>query len=335
MIRTRKLAARLAAGAGMLAIAAASMVTVHTPGAQAATLGRIISLASIPVNTTNWSAFAGFGSISPSWFKDSFGIVHLEGAATQERGTGRDPNLLGTLPAPARPARNVFVLVHTFAGTYADLEIAANGQITLIPPRLPAVTDFRFVSLEGITYRPSGAVQEIRLNGSNYSDKAGFGSTVPAWFKDGSGIVHLQGAVKQTNASGPDQNVIGAVPAAARPARDVFEIVHTFNGTYADLEVATSGEISLIDPFGFAAKDSAEVIAEAPSSGTSGAVLPLTNFGTVNFSGATVNGGQLCQSSPVEILMPSVSVSSISGCTNFSVSYTGGASGGWPPWPYL
>jgi hypothetical protein len=51
--------------------------------------------------------------------------------------------------------------------------------------------------------------------------------------------------------------------------------------------------------------------------------------------GATVNGGQLCQSSPVEILMPSVSVSSISGCTNFSVSYTGGASGGWPPWPYL
>lgn len=81
-----------------------------------------------------------------------------------------------------------------------------------------------------------------------------------------------------------------------------------------------------------AVRNSAEVIAEAPSSGISGGVLPLTNFGTVSFSGATVNGGPLCQSSPVEILMSSVSVSSISGCTNFSVRYTGG---GWPPWPYF
>jgi hypothetical protein len=82
---------------------------------------------------------------------------------------------------------------------------------------------------------------------------------------------------------------------------------------------------------GGAVRNSAEVIAEAPSS-TSG-VLPLTNFGTVSFSGATVNGGQLCKTSPVEILMSGVSVSSISGCTNFNVSYTGG--GGGPGWPYF
>jgi hypothetical protein len=80
-----------------------------------------------------------------------------------------------------------------------------------------------------------------------------------------------------------------------------------------------------------ALRSSAEVIAEAPSS--SGGVLPLTNFGTVSFSGATVNGGQLCKSTPVEILMSSVSVSSISGCTSFNVSYTGGGSR--PGWPYF
>ncbi|HLK77369.1 MAG TPA: hypothetical protein VKU77_27425 [Streptosporangiaceae bacterium] len=289
MIRIRKLAARLAAGAGVLAVATASMVSVHAQGAQAATLGRVISLASIPVNTPDWSAFAGFGSTSPSWFKDSFGIVHLEGAATQQHSTGRNPNLLGTLPRPARPARNVFVLVHTFAGTYADLEVAANGQITLIPPRRPAVTDFRFVSLEGITYRPSGTVHEIFVNRLNYSDKAHFGSTVPAWFKDGSGIVHLQGAVRQTHAVGADQNVIGNVPAAARPARDVFEIVHTFNGTYADLEVATSGEISLIDPFGFAAKDfsfvSLEDVSYSPGAIFNSMAPPFTGLNTANWSG--------------------------------------------------
>jgi Peptidase A4 family len=41
---------------------------------------------------------------------------------------------------------------------------------------------------------------------------------------------------------------------------------------------------------------SAEVIAEAPSS--SGGVLPLANFGTVNFSGASANGSLLTSSTP-------------------------------------
>jgi hypothetical protein len=41
---------------------------------------------------------------------------------------------------------------------------------------------------------------------------------------------------------------------------------------------------------------SAEVIAEAPSS--SGGVLPLANFGTVSFSGATANGALLTGSTP-------------------------------------
>jgi hypothetical protein len=43
--------------------------------------------------------------------------------------------------------------VHTFNGTYADLAIAPNGQINVISPRPPAVQDYSFVSLEGITYR--------------------------------------------------------------------------------------------------------------------------------------------------------------------------------------
>jgi hypothetical protein len=41
---------------------------------------------------------------------------------------------------------------------------------------------------------------------------------------------------------------------------------------------------------------SAEVIAEAPSS--SGGVLPLANFGTVNFTGASANGTTLTSSTP-------------------------------------
>jgi hypothetical protein len=70
-------------------------------------------------------------------------------------------------------------------------------------------------------------------------------------------------------------------------------------------------------------RSSAEVIAEAPSSGHS--VLPLTNFGTVDFSSATVNGQNLCSKSGlVEIVMPSDSVGSLSCPGSFAVTYTGG-----------
>ena len=48
------------------------------------------------------------------------------------------------------------------------------------------------------------------------------------------------------------------------------------------------------------ARSSAEVIAEAPYSG---GVLPLANFGTVNFSGSTVNGATLSSSNPTGINM--------------------------------
>jgi hypothetical protein len=70
---------------------------------------------------------------------------------------------------------------------------------------------------------------------------------------------------------------------------------------------------------------SAEVIAEAPSS--SGGVLPLTNFGTVGFSAATVNGQAIGNFNPDRITMvtPSgtvkASTSSLSGGNAFSVTW--------------
>lgn len=70
---------------------------------------------------------------------------------------------------------------------------------------------------------------------------------------------------------------------------------------------------------------SAEVIAEAPSSNRG--VLPLANFGTVSFSGATVNGQALGSvPTPQSITMASsstvkASVSGLSGGTAFSVTF--------------
>ncbi len=69
---------------------------------------------------------------------------------------------------------------------------------------------------------------------------------------------------------------------------------------------------------------SAEVIAEAPSS--SSGVLPLTNFGTVSFTGATVNGANIGTFSPDRINMVSGGVtkaatSALSGGNAFSVTW--------------
>jgi len=73
-----------------------------------------------------------------------------------------------------------------------------------------------------------------------------------------------------------------------------------------------------------AALASAEVIAEAPSS--SSGVLPLANFGTASFTGATANGQAIGNYSPDQINMASgsttkASTSSLSSGENFSVTW--------------
>jgi Peptidase A4 family len=71
---------------------------------------------------------------------------------------------------------------------------------------------------------------------------------------------------------------------------------------------------------------SAEVIAEAPSS--SGGVLPLADFGTVGFSGATVNGATLTSSTPGLDPITMVSGSTVKaapskmGTGSFSISWS-------------
>ena len=73
-----------------------------------------------------------------------------------------------------------------------------------------------------------------------------------------------------------------------------------------------------------ARRSSAEVIAEAPSSG---GILPLTNFGNAHFSNAKVNGAAMGKANPTKIIMISgsgrvkASVSALAGGTAFSVKW--------------
>jgi hypothetical protein len=76
-----------------------------------------------------------------------------------------------------------------------------------------------------------------------------------------------------------------------------------------------------------AARSSAEVIIEAPSSGSTGDVLPLADFGTVHLSSSLVDGSPIGSLSPVQIYMINSagqaidSVSALSGKENFSATW--------------
>jgi len=77
-----------------------------------------------------------------------------------------------------------------------------------------------------------------------------------------------------------------------------------------------------------AERSSAEVVAEAPCCTTGGGVLPLTDFGSASFTSVMVDGAGLCDADPEEIIMPDASVTPVSSCEDFGVSYGGGQAGG-------
>jgi hypothetical protein len=279
-------AARLSALAITVVIALGLAGVGSAQAATASPVAPALSLAPIPLNTLNWSGHACCGSRAPAWYKDSSGVIHLQGAVTQTDNTGPGANLIGTLPRAARPHSNIFTIVHTASGTYADLFILANGQIGLIRPLPPRIQDYSFVSLENIAYRPSAAGStRLAVNTLNWSGRPCCAPRAPAWYKDRSGVIHLQGAVFQFDNTGPGANLIGTLPRAARPHSNIFTIVHTAQGTYADLAILANGQIGIIHPrvpaLGDYAFVSLESITYRPSAAGSAGIA----VNTVNWSG--------------------------------------------------
>jgi len=117
----------------------------------------------------------------PAWYTDGDGVVHLQGAA-QLVSSGNGSDLLGTMTGGA-PDRDVYTIAHSLGGTYVDIVINPLGQIYVIDPKPPMVTDDRFVSLEGIDYAPRsywpGSPYVFAVNTASWSGSAGYGSVTP------------------------------------------------------------------------------------------------------------------------------------------------------------
>jgi hypothetical protein len=182
-------------------------------------------------------------------YEDGDGTVHLQGAVSQTEQQAGYPQWIGILPGGLNPGHDVFTIVPTFAGTYADLEIDTSGNLWLLPSPGSNLSNRQFVSLEGVTYSQQRSYS-ITLNpnwtGIQNTDPShpSYGAVDPGWNVDGAGVVHLSGAVRQLNTEQGYPQLIGTVGLA--PSQDVFTIVHTLAGTYADLVIDTSGNIWLL-----------------------------------------------------------------------------------------
>ena len=278
----RWLAAAALGGLALTSAATAAQAEPASPTmpARAATMN---ITSPIPMNTANWSAYAGFGTLPPAWSIDSAGVVHLQGAATQISIYGPYADLIGTLPPAVAPAVSIFAQVNTFNGTTAGVVIDPSGGITAIAFGPPARSDFRLLSLDGVSYPLKAQGIPVRINTQNWSYCAGCGTRAPSWYTDNSGVVHLEGAVKQVSASGNEPGVIGTLPQAAAPAQAVYTIVHTAGG-YADLAIEPSGQLDLIDPRPPAAKNYGLVSLESITYRAAGAGNPVA-LNDANWSG--------------------------------------------------
>jgi len=97
-----------------------------------------------PTLATLVGAWETAGGRAPaSYYKDSFGIVHLEGIV---EGGGTFSEIF-ELPAGFRPGTSANFLVYGNASTPAGIFISSEGEVTLLEG------DDAFISLYGITFR--------------------------------------------------------------------------------------------------------------------------------------------------------------------------------------
>jgi hypothetical protein len=161
-----------------------------------------------------------------------------------------------------------------------------------------------WVGLDGYT---STTVEQIGTE----ADCTGPGPQTPqyyAWYE-----VYPGAGVNFANPVSPGDTFTGTVTSQGN---DKFRLV---------LEDTTQGWTQTINTTQTGADlSSAEAIAEAPSNTSGGSsVLPLTDFGSVNFTGVTVNGTSLDTLDPVQISMPDTSVAGMASDGSFSVTYAG------------
>lgn len=164
-------------------------------------------------------------------FADREGIVYLRGAIKQPNAAGSET--FGTLPAFARPARNLYIQVFTNKETPGVLLIRPSGTMYAYDGNGYALTSLAAVSF------PTAAVSTHKLalkNGWLSSDPT-YQTGNPAYTVS-HGVVYLSGSM---HASGLARELAFVLPQAARPRQQIYISVYTFDGATGWLRILPDG----------------------------------------------------------------------------------------------
>jgi len=168
---------------------------------------------------------------TPAWALHD-GVIYLKGAVKNPAQTGEEG--IATLPAYARPARNLYIADYDQAATAGALEISTSGSIDVF-----GSNSENFASLGNISY-PLGSITPHKLTLKNgwASENADYSSGNPAYSISG-GIVYLSGSM----AHGKPGWAAAVLPKAARPAHVMYVLVYTFGGDSGLITIYPNGKI--------------------------------------------------------------------------------------------
>jgi hypothetical protein len=104
----------------------------------------VIGVTNQPGFENGWSSALGADDEGLSFYKDSWGIVHIQGNAGN---VNPSTTTIFNLPTGYRPAKNLYFAVYGSGGTAAYVEITSGGDVTVIGP------SETYVGLSNITFR--------------------------------------------------------------------------------------------------------------------------------------------------------------------------------------
>jgi len=233
---------------GRLDIAPSGVVSVEAQGGNWSQAQCFVSLDGVTFAKTatsftaltplnGWSSY-GFGTATPA-ARNISGIVYLKGAIQTSGSNGE----AFVLPAGDRPTSTVYVPADMFDSTNGRLVIAPNGSVSVEAENNWSDAQ-NFTSLDGISFATS-ATSFTALTPLNGWSSYGSGTAGPA-ARTISGVVHLKGAI-QTSGTNEEAFVL---PAAFRPAHDLYVKVDLCNAHNGRLYITTSGSVNVQAPTG-------------------------------------------------------------------------------------
>jgi hypothetical protein len=171
----------------------------------------------------------------PAWTVRS-GVVYLTGSVMQ---AGGDLGQFAVLPPAARPSHTLYITTDVAGqGNHGWLIIDPSGAIYATGD--PYSAAMSFTGLAGISY-PAQAMAMSALpleNGWQSADNP-YGTGDPS-YSVSNGMVYLSGSVDQPAG---DNQVLGVLPPAARPAHTLYLSAYTLGGALGELEIDTNGNV--------------------------------------------------------------------------------------------